>query len=89
EIRTSQDYRRLKSLYQPASVGMSIAAGVALLAGWLRPAPWLLALTLIVVLAGTWLFAVDRWLRFEASDRYGLVLAPSGPEHGDAETFFP
>lgn len=78
EIRTMQDYERLKSLYQPASVAMTIAAGAALLAGWWRPAPWLLALTLMVVLAGTWLFAVDRWLRLEESDPSNLVPAPFG-----------
>ncbi len=81
KIRTTEDYRRLESVYQPVSVAMTIAAGAALLAGWWRPAPWLLALTLIVVLAGTWLFAVDRWLRLEESDQ---MVAPSGRARSEA-----
>lgn len=88
KIRTLQDYERLKSLYQPASVAMTTAAGAALLAGWWRPAPWLLALTLIVVLAGTWLFAVDRWLRIEESDLSDLLPAPSPPDDSEAEISF-
>jgi hypothetical protein len=33
------------------------------LAGWLRPAPWLLALLLVAVLSVLWFFAVSRFLR--------------------------
>lgn len=83
KIRTLQDYHRLVRLYRPASVAMSIAAGAALLAGLWRPAPWLLALTLVVILASTWLFAVDRWLRLEGSES---VLSRS--HRAGSEAFF-
>lgn len=75
KLRTMNDYRRLTSLYRPASVAIAVAAGVILLLGWWRPAPWLLALTVVTVLASVWLFAVNRWLRMEESDQ---VLSPSG-----------
>lgn len=64
-MRALQDYDRLPSLYRPVSAGLVVAAGVALLAGWWRPAPWLLALTLVLILTAVWLFAIDRWLRLD------------------------
>ena len=41
-------------------------AAAALLVGWLRPAPWLLALGLVAVLSVVWSFAVSRFLRADA-----------------------
>jgi hypothetical protein len=42
---------------------MGIGAAAAAVAGWARPAPWLLALALVAILALLWYFAVDRFLR--------------------------
>jgi CHASE2 domain-containing sensor protein len=67
-MRALGDYDRLPSLYRPVSAGLVVAAGAALLAGWWRPAPWLLALTLVLILSAVWLFAVDRWLRLDEPD---------------------
>jgi membrane protein implicated in regulation of membrane protease activity len=41
-------------------------AGAALVAGWARPSPWLLALLLVAVLSVVWFFAVARFLRADA-----------------------
>ena len=38
-------------------------AGAALVAGWVRPAPWLLAMLLVAILSVLWFFAVSRFLR--------------------------
>jgi CHASE2 domain-containing sensor protein len=64
-MRSLQDYERLPMLYRPLSVAMVLASAGALLIGWWRPAPWLLALTLVVLLSAVWFFAVDRWLRLD------------------------
>jgi low temperature requirement protein LtrA len=61
-VRTLADYDRLGAVYRPISVAMATGAAVALLLGWLQPAPWLLALSLVAVLSVVWLIAVDRWL---------------------------
>ena len=60
---TLTDFTRHRHVYQPVSVAMGIAAGISLLVGWLRPAPWLLLLILAIILSALWFFAVDRWLR--------------------------
>ena len=41
-------------------------AGAAIAIGWLRPAPWLLALLLVAVLSVLWSFAVNRFLHADA-----------------------
>ncbi len=65
KITALRDHDRLPSLYRPLMAAMAVAAGVALLAGWVAPAPWLLALILVLTLVAVWLFAVDRWLRLD------------------------
>jgi hypothetical protein len=45
-----------------------VAAVAALVVGWVRPAPWLLALLLVAVLSVLWAFAV---LRFVSADAWG------------------
>jgi hypothetical protein len=46
---------------------LALAGGAAaLLVGWLRPAPWLLALLLVVIPSAVWFFAVSRFLRADA-----------------------
>jgi low temperature requirement protein LtrA len=56
-----EDAVRLASVYRPLSVALAIGAVVALLTGWLAPAPWGLALLLVAVLSALWFFAV-AWL---------------------------
>jgi len=62
------DYRRLQQVYQPVSYALFAAAAAALLVGWARPVPWLLALLLVAILSAVWMFAVDRWLRLDNPD---------------------
>ena len=42
------------------------APAAALVVGWARPAPWLLALLLVAILSVLWFFAVSRFLRADA-----------------------
>lgn len=63
-----EDFDRVRELYQPV-VNMMLGAGVLTIAvGALAPAPWLLALSLVVILSAVWIFAVDRWLRMDDPD---------------------
>lgn len=62
-IRTLADFRRLPTIYQPLTRVMLLAAGLVLLVGWWRPAPWIMVLALFGVLSMIWSVAVDRWLR--------------------------
>lgn len=64
---TLQDFERLGSVYEPLSGAMTIAAGLVLLVGAWRPAPWLLVLLVVAVLSAVWAVAVDRWLRLEST----------------------
>ena len=45
---------------------MGAGAAAALVVGWARPAPWLLALLLVAILSVPWFFAVSRFLRADA-----------------------
>ena len=62
-IVTLVDYRRLAALYRPLAVALLAGAAAALAIGWARPAPWLLATLLALVLVATWSFAFARTLR--------------------------
>ncbi|GAB3060674.1 hypothetical protein GCM10027053_23540 [Intrasporangium mesophilum] len=64
--RTLEDARLLSAVYQPVSVAMWAGAAAALLVGWARPAPWLLALLLVAILCVLWVFAVRRFLSANA-----------------------
>jgi hypothetical protein len=61
--RSLVDAERLEVVYRP--LGMVLAAGavIALLTGLLAPAPWLLAVMLVVILSALWLFVVARMIR--------------------------
>jgi low temperature requirement protein LtrA len=61
--RSLVDAERLADVYRPVSRALVVGAAAALVIGWLQPAPWLLALLLVVILSALWLFAVDRFLR--------------------------
>ena len=64
--RALADAERLSPVFHPLRLALSGGAATALLAGWLRPAPWLLALLLVAILSGVWFFAVSRFLRADA-----------------------
>jgi high-affinity K+ transport system ATPase subunit B len=66
-VHALADYERLRSVYGPVSVALAVGAAVAIVVGWLRPPPWLLAALLVAVLSAIWLIAVDRWLRVRDS----------------------
>ncbi|MGI9586433.1 MAG: low temperature requirement protein A [Acidimicrobiia bacterium] len=57
------DSRRLPQVFGPLRWAMALSALVALGFGWLRPAPWILALSLWVVLSILWFYAILRWVK--------------------------
>jgi low temperature requirement protein LtrA len=61
--RSLVDAERLVVVYRPLSRALAGGAAAALVVGWLRPAPWLLALMLVAILSVLWVFAVSRFLR--------------------------
>jgi low temperature requirement protein LtrA len=61
--RALVDAERLVLVFGPLGLALAAGAAAALLVGWLRPAPWLLALLLVVILSVVWGFAVSRFLR--------------------------
>jgi low temperature requirement protein LtrA len=61
--RSLEDAVRLENVYRPLAPALVLGAGVALLAGWLAPAPWLLAAVLVAVLTVLWFFVVARMIR--------------------------
>ena len=64
--RMLEDAVRLESVYRPLSGALALGALASLVAGWLAPAPWLLALVLVAVLTGVWFFAVAWLIRARA-----------------------
>jgi len=76
------DYQRVRQIYEPLSYALVAAAAAALLVGWARPVPWLLALLLVAILSAVWMFAVDRWLRLDnpgdALPNAGVSAKPDG-----------
>jgi low temperature requirement protein LtrA len=64
--RALVDAERLSLVFHPLGLALSGGAAAALLVGWLRPAPWLLALLLVAILSAVWFFAVSRFLRADA-----------------------
>ena len=60
------DADRLAVVYGPLRIAMAGAAVTALAVGWARPAPWILALLLFVILSVLWVFAVSRFLQADA-----------------------
>lgn len=57
-----QEWLRLQQVYRPLAYALGLAALALLVAGWLRPAPWLLAVLVVAVLLVVWQFAILRWL---------------------------
>ena len=64
--RALVDAERLAVVYRPVTSAMAGGAAAALVVGWVRPAPWLLALLLVVILSALWFLAVSRFLRADA-----------------------
>jgi low temperature requirement protein LtrA len=64
--QTLVDAERLSLVFHPLRLALSGGAAAALIVGWLRPAPWLLALLLVAILSAVWSFAVSRFLRADA-----------------------
>jgi low temperature requirement protein LtrA len=61
--RALEDAIRLEDVYRPLAPALVLGAGVALLAGWFAPAPWLLATLLVAILTALWFFVVVRMIR--------------------------
>jgi low temperature requirement protein LtrA len=57
------EYRTLAALYRPLVVALLLGAAAALVVGWARPAPWLLAALLNLILIAIWSVAFARSLR--------------------------
>ena len=66
-IVTLVDYRKLADVYRPLTLALLLGAAAALAIGWARPAPWLLATLLDLVLIAIWCFAFLRTLRTTAA----------------------
>jgi low temperature requirement protein LtrA len=64
--RALVDAQRLSLVFHPLGLALTAGAVAALIVGWLRPAPWLLALLLVAILCAVWFFAVTRFLRADA-----------------------
>jgi hypothetical protein len=62
------DAERLSLVFNPLRLALSGGAAGPLIVGWLRPAPWLLALLLVALLSAIWFFAVSR---FRHADAWG------------------
>ena len=62
------DWRELARIYRPASAALGVAAGVALLIGWLAPPPWLHIVLLTLVLGVVWLYSILTWFSITHRD---------------------
>jgi len=65
-VRALADADRLRVVFRPLQGAMALGAAAALVAGFARPNPLLLALILGAVLSVLWFFAVSRFLRADA-----------------------
>ena len=75
--RSLEDAQRLQIVYRPLPAVLAAGAGIALLAGWLAPAPWILAALMVAVLTLLWFFVVARMIR---AGVWGESLAEPNPE---------
>ena len=65
--RSLSDAARLATVYRPLEIAMAAGAVVCALIGVARPAPWLFALLLVVVLTLVWAVAIRGFLLAGAS----------------------
>ncbi len=61
--RSLEDAIRLEMVYRPLAAVLAVGAAIALLAGWLAPAPWVLAALMVAILTALWFFVVARMIR--------------------------
>lgn len=61
--RALEDAVRLEDVYRPLGPALTLGAAAALAAGWVAPAPWLLAALLVAILTTLWFFVVARMIR--------------------------
>jgi low temperature requirement protein LtrA len=61
--RSLEDAVRLEVVYRPLGAVLAVGAAIALLAGWLAPAPWILAGLMVAILTALWFFVVARMIR--------------------------
>ena len=61
--RSIVDAVRLETVYRPLTIVLLAGAALAVLAGVLDPAPWLLALLMVAILTGLWFVAIVRLIR--------------------------
>ena len=61
--RSLEDAVRLEVVYRPLGVVLAVGAAIALLAGWLAPAAWVLAALIVAILTALWFFVVARMIR--------------------------
>jgi len=61
--RSLEDALRLEAVYRPLGQALAIGAALALVAGLVGPAPWLLAALLVAILSVLWFFVVFRMIR--------------------------
>jgi low temperature requirement protein LtrA len=61
--RSLEDAVRLEDVYRPLASALAAGAAISLLAGWVAPPPWLLAVLLVAVLTVLWFFVVARMIR--------------------------
>ena len=61
--RSLEDAVRLDVVYRPLGAVLAVGAAIALLAGWLAPAPWVLAALMVAILTALWFFVVARMIR--------------------------
>ena len=61
--RCLEDALRLESVYRPLGAVLAVGAAIALLAGWVAPAPWILAALMVAILTALWFFVVARMIR--------------------------
>ena len=64
--RSLVDADRLAGVYRPLGPAIAAGAAAALVVGWLRPTPWLLAASLGAILSILWVFAAYRFLGADA-----------------------
>lgn len=69
------DSQRLSSVFGPLRWAMVPAALAVFGAGWIRPAPWALALVVSFVLSALWLYAILRWVKYTDPDEQVPTLA--------------
>lgn len=62
-IPALSDAERLPAVYRPLRVSLGLAAAASIAIGALRPAPWLLALLLVVLLSAVWFSAITLWVK--------------------------